>query len=76
MASVVLYSTTGCPLCQRYKTLLDDQNASYEERNTSENPAFLDELASKGIFVVPTVFVGSDSVQGFRPNSLMDLLAA
>ena len=76
MADVVLYSTTGCPLCQRYKTLLDAEKASYEERNTTENPAYLDELASKGIFVVPTVIVGAKSVQGFRPNSLMELLAA
>jgi glutaredoxin len=75
-SNVVLYSTTGCPLCQRYKTLLDEQNASYEERNTTENPAYLGELAEKGIFVVPTVFVGDSSVQGFRPNSLMELLAA
>ena len=76
MANVVLYSTTGCPLCQRYKALLDEQKATYEERNTTENPAYLDELASKGIFVVPTVMVGANSVQGFRPNSLMELLAA
>jgi glutaredoxin len=75
-SNVVLYSTTGCPLCQRYKALLDDQKASYEERNTTENPAYLDELAQKGIFVVPTVFVGDSSVQGFRPNSLLELLAA
>jgi glutaredoxin len=76
MPNVVLYSTTGCPLCARYRALLDDQKATYEERNTTENPAYLDELASNGIFVVPTVIVGSASVQGFRPNSLMELLAA
>jgi glutaredoxin len=77
MASkVLLYSTTGCPLCQRYKALLDEQKLSYEERNTTENPSHLDELAQKGIFVVPTVFVGDNSVQGFRPNSLLELLAA
>jgi glutaredoxin len=77
MASkVLLYSTTGCPLCQRYKALLDEQKAPYEERNTTENPQYLDELAQQGIFVVPTVIVGGASVQGFRPNSLMELLAA
>jgi glutaredoxin len=75
-SNVVLYSTTGCPLCQRYKTLLDEQKLPYEERNTTENPSHLDELAQKGIFVVPTVFVGDNSVQGFRPNSLLELLAA
>jgi glutaredoxin len=73
---VVLYSTTGCPLCARYKTLLEGEQQPFEERNTTENPAHLDELASRGIFVVPTVLVGEDAVPGFRPNSLMDLLAA
>lgn len=36
---VLLYSTTGCPLCQRHKALLDEHKAPYEERNTTENPA-------------------------------------
>lgn len=36
----------------------------------------MDELAQKGIFVVTTVMVGENSVQGFRPNSLTELLAA
>jgi glutaredoxin len=73
---VVLYSTTGCPLCQRYKTLLTDASQPYEERNTTENPGFLQELGAKGIFAVPTVFVGDEVVQGFRPNTLTELLAA
>jgi glutaredoxin len=76
MKKVVLYSTTGCPLCQRYKQMLDSQGQSYEERNTTENPQYLQELASKGIFAVPTVMVGSECVQGFRPNTLAELLAA
>ena len=73
---ILLYSTTGCPLCERYKALLNDRAASYEERNTTENPQYLDELAQRGIFVVPTVVVGETSIQGFRPNSLSELLAA
>jgi glutaredoxin len=73
---VILYSTTGCPLCERYRTLLADQGQAYEERNTTENPQHLDELASRGIFVVPTVVVGDEAVPGFRPNSVVELLAA
>jgi glutaredoxin len=73
---VVLYSTTGCPLCARYKTLLADQKQAFEERNTTENGAYLDELAQRGIFVVPTVLVNEKAVPGFRPNSVLDLLAA
>jgi len=73
---IILYSTTGCPLCQRYKTLLDGAKRAYEERNTTENPSFLQELGARGIFAVPTVLVGEDVVQGFRPNTLNELLAA
>jgi len=76
MKKIVLYSTTGCPLCQRYKALFDDQGHPYEERNTTDNPKFLQELSSKGIFAVPTVMVDSEYVQGFRPNSVVELLAS
>ena len=76
MKNVILYTTTGCPLCQRYKALLEASGHTFEERNTTENPSFLQELGSRGIFAVPTVFVGNEVVQGFRPNTLTELLAA
>jgi glutaredoxin len=74
MANVVLYSATGCPLCANYKTLLTDKGVSYIEKNTTEQPALLDDLAKKGIRMVPTVFVGDKFVAGFRPNSLLELI--
>ena len=73
---VILYSTTGCPLCERYRTLLAERGQAYEERNTTENSQYLDDLAARGIFVVPTVLVDDEAVPGFRPNSVADLLAA
>lgn len=74
MANVVLYSATGCPLCAKYKQLLGERKIAYTERNTTESPALLDELARKGIRMVPTVFVGEKYVAGFRPSSLIELL--
>ncbi|HEV7963782.1 MAG TPA: glutaredoxin family protein [Actinoplanes sp.] len=74
MSNVLLYSATGCPLCAKYKTLLNDKGVRYIEKNTTEQPALLDELAKKGIRMVPTVFVGEKFVAGFRPNSLLELL--
>jgi glutaredoxin len=73
---VVLYSTTGCPLCARYRALFDQQKLSFEERNTTENPAYLEDLAGRGIFVLPTVLVNDQPVLGFRPNTLNEMLAA
>ena len=74
--NVVLYSTTGCPLCARYKTLLAELGVTYLEKNTTETPALLQELSSKGIRMVPTVFVGDEYIAGYRPSSLVQLLAA
>jgi len=76
MSNVVLYSATGCPLCAKYKTMLADKGVRYTEKNTTEQPALLNELASKGIRMVPTVFVGEKFVAGFRPTSLLELLPA
>jgi len=76
MNDVVLYSATGCPLCAKYRALLAERGVHYQERNTTEQPALLNELANKGIRMVPTVFVGEKFVAGFRPTSLLELLPA
>ena len=76
MANVVLYSATGCPLCATYRTRLSERGIGYQEKNTTDQPALLDELAKKGIRMVPTVFVGDKFVAGFRPTSLLELLPA
>jgi len=76
MSNVVLYSATGCPLCAKYKTLLAEKKVPFVEKNTTEQPGYLRELAEKGVLLVPTVFVGDKHVAGFRPSSLLELLAA
>jgi len=75
MPNVVMYSATGCPLCAKYKQLLAEKKIAFTERNTTENPALLSELAGKGIRMVPTIFVGDKYVSGFRPSSLLELLS-
>jgi glutaredoxin len=74
MNDVILYSATSCPLCAKYRTLLAEHGVRYQEKNTTDQPALLDELASRGIRMVPTVFVGEKFVAGFRPTSLLELL--
>lgn len=74
MSDVVLYSATGCPLCARYRQLLTERKIAFTERNTTEDPSLLNELAGRGIRMVPTVFVGDQYITGFRPNGLIELL--
>ena len=76
MSKVVLYSTTNCPLCEKYRALLAEKGVTYTELNTTDRPELLDELAAQGIRMVPTVFVGEKFVAGFRPNSLLEILPA
>ena len=74
MNEIILYSASGCPLCAKYRTLLNERGVRFQEKDTTLQPALLDELVSKGIRMVPTVFVGEKYVAGFRPTSLLELL--
>jgi glutaredoxin len=74
MTNIVLYSATGCPLCVKYRKLLDDRGLKFHEKNTTDHPALLDELTARGIRMVPTIFVGEKYVAGFRPTSLLEIL--
>jgi glutaredoxin len=74
--TIVLYTSTGCPLCARYRALFDEQGHVFEERNTTEDPTYRDELASMGVMVTPAVVIGDHAVPGFRPNTVSELLAS
>lgn len=74
--TIVLYTSTGCPLCARYRALFDEQGHVFEERNTTEDPSYRDELASMGVMVTPAVVIGDRAVPGFRPNTVSELLAS
>jgi glutaredoxin len=74
--TIVLYTSTGCPLCARYRAMFDEQGHVFEERNTTEDPAYRDELASMGVMVTPAVIIGDRAVPGFRPNTVSELLAS
>jgi glutaredoxin len=76
MKRLLLYSATGCPLCARYRALFDEQGHPFEERNTTERPAYRDELAELGIMATPAVLVGDSAVPGYRPNTVIELLNA
>lgn len=74
--TIVLYTSTGCPLCARYRAMFDEQGHVFEERNTTEDPTYRDELASMGVMVTPAVVIGDRAVPGFRPNTVSELLAS
>jgi thioredoxin reductase (NADPH) len=74
MERVVIYSSTGCPYCEKIKNELKSWGLEYEERNVTENPQFFDDLHEKGIFSVPVTFIDGESFIGYRPNKMKDYL--
>jgi thioredoxin reductase (NADPH) len=74
MLPVTVYTSTGCVYCTRLKDWLKEREISFEERNVTENPAYMDELAKLGIFTSPVAIIGETPVVGFRPNKMSELL--
>lgn len=74
MPKIVLYSSTGCPYCEKIKQDLKNWDIAYEERNVTENPGYFDELHEKGIFSTPVTFVDDQPFIGYRPNKMKEYL--
>lgn len=71
---VIVYSSTGCPKCMEVKDQLKQWDISYEERNVSENAAYLQELQERRIFGTPATFINGKVVLGFQPKKLQERL--
>jgi thioredoxin reductase (NADPH) len=74
MAEIILYSSTGCPYCEKMKNEFKDWGFEYEERNVTENPNFFDDLHEQGIFSTPVAFINGEAFIGYRPNKMKKAL--
>lgn len=71
---VTIYTSTGCVYCTRLKGWLQEREIGFAEKNVTENPAYMDELAKLGIYTSPVAMIGETPVVGFRPNKMSELL--
>jgi thioredoxin reductase (NADPH) len=74
MTEIVIYSSTGCPYCEKIKTELKEWGFTYEERNVTENPQYFDDLHEQGMFSTPVVFVNGEAFIGYRPKKMKKAL--
>ena len=66
MASVIVYTVTGCPFCARTKTWLKEQDVVFEERNTAENEKYVDDvLRLTGHGAVPVTLIAQQMIVGY-----------
>lgn len=74
MARAILYSSTGCPYCEKIKNDLNNWGIEYENRNVTENPQFFDDLHAMGIFSAPVTIIDGETFIGYRPNKMKQYL--
>lgn len=74
MKKAIVYSSTGCPYCEKIKNELKDWGIEYEERNVTENPDYFNDLHEKGMFSTPVTFIDGETFIGYRPNKMKDFL--
>ncbi|MED1468898.1 FAD-dependent oxidoreductase [Bacillus salipaludis] len=71
---VIVYSSTGCPYCEKVKSALKDWGIEYEERNASIHKEYFDQLKERKIFGTPATFINGKLVLGFQEKKFRKLL--
>lgn len=63
---VIVYTSSGCPYCERVKNQLGEWGIEYEVRNVSLHKEYFDELREKKVFGTPATYVNGKLVLGFQ----------
>ncbi|MED3563135.1 FAD-dependent oxidoreductase [Bacillus xiapuensis] len=71
---VIVYSSTGCPYCEKVKSALNDWGIEYEERNASIHKEYFDQLKERKIYGTPATFINGKLVLGFQEKKFRKLL--
>ncbi len=73
-ASVVLYGTASCPYCRQARELLDARKVRYVELEVDASADAAAEARSLGAVAVPFILIGSNSIEGFDEDRIVELL--
>jgi glutaredoxin len=71
---VIAYTDPGCPHCRRLKEYLHSHHIPFRNRDVSSDASAVAELQQMNAPGVPVVRVGDDTVVGFNPDRLEELL--
>jgi glutaredoxin len=63
---VIVYSSTGCPYCEKVKKQLTEWGVEYEVRNVSIHKEYFDQLRANKIFGTPATYVNGKLILGFQ----------
>jgi alkyl hydroperoxide reductase subunit F len=66
MAAVIVYSTDGCPFCEKAKSFLAERGIEFEEIETSHGSAAWKQMKEKtGSGSLPQILIGDQPVGGY-----------
>ncbi len=71
---VIVYSSTGCPYCEKVKSFLNERGIEFEERNASLHKEYFDQLTERKIYGTPATFINGKLVLGFQEKKFNKLL--
>ena len=63
--TVTVYTTPGCPDCAAVKRYLEHRGVAFQEKDVSQNEAWIDEMkAVSGVRIAPVTVVGDEAFYG------------
>jgi len=73
MPSVIMYTTSWCPYCERARRLLSAKGARFDEIDVESAPEKRSEMQSRsGRRTVPQIFIGDHHVGGSDELAALD----
>lgn len=71
---VIVYSSKGCPYCEKLKTALHEWGIEYEERNVSVVKDYHEQLKEKKIIGTPATLINGKLILGFQEKKFRKAL--
>jgi len=71
---IIVYSSTGCPYCEKVKLALTEWGFEYEERNASIHKEYFDQLKERKVFGTPATYIDGKLVLGYQEKKFFKLL--
>ncbi len=73
--SVIVYSSSHCPWCEKVKEFFTENKITFEVRNAQENTQYAQELFQKsGGYAVPVTDIDGTVIIGFNVKKLKEAL--
>ncbi|RXI98181.1 glutaredoxin family protein [Anaerobacillus alkaliphilus] len=71
---VIVYTSTGCPYCEKVKTHLTEWGIEFEVRNVTLYKEYFEKLRENNIPGTPATYVNGKLILGFQEKKFKEAL--